>query len=84
MSGWVMLIAPSYNPGRAARRNDTLGIPNKSTSRKLHFVSEGVRWHLPTACPVSLQQSRCLQPEALGSTGSRTQASSARIFSIEE
>src|SRR5439155_19271739 len=56
----------------------------KYSWRKLHIFSVGVRGHLPTVCPISLQQSTCLQPHTLGSTDSLTQASSARIFSMFE
>src|SRR5262249_43833448 len=56
----------------------------KYSCRKLHIVSVGLRGHLPAAWPVSSQHRQCLHPHTFGSTGSRTQASSARIFSMLE
>src|SRR5215471_2327223 len=52
-----------------------------------HLIQSGQAWiarTLPTQCPVCAQQRRCRQPETLGSAGSLTHASSARILSIEE
>src|SRR5262245_49206572 len=73
-----MVLMPSLSAGPFATRLAVVLPPERPELRS------DIATHAPGLCPVSSQHRRLRQPHLLGSDVSFTQASSARILSIEE